>query len=257
MPEARVEKMENRVFRAADVEIDGEPLLEKLGVRKALVVGRVDVAEIVPAGPGPLRHRVRLADALLAGLRVDDVHPLGRLCKRRLAGAGRLVVGKLGERERQVFLGNERVRAVLPVDHRERLAPVALAREEPVAELVLRLRLAYALFLKPRNHLLARVIHRKPGDEARRHHDASRNVGESRLAHVRHGVGRCVLRGLAVGGRNYLHDREVKDLGKVEVTLVVSGNGHDCARSIARKHVVGNEDRELIAVHRIDANDTV
>ena len=172
------------MFRAADVEVDGEPLLEKLGVCEALVVSRVDIAEIVPAASCPLRHRVRLADALLARLRVDDVHPLGRLCKRWLAGAGRLVVGKLGERERQVVLVDERLRAVLPVDHRERLAPVALAREEPVAQLVLRLRLADALFLKPLDHRRTRVLDGEPVQEARVHHHASRNVGKGRITRV-------------------------------------------------------------------------
>ena len=176
--------MENRVFRAADVEIDGEPLLEKLGVREALVVSRVYVAEIVPAAARPLRHRVRLANALLPGLRIDDVHPLGRLCERRLACPGRLVVGELGERERQVFLGNERVRAVLPVNHRERLAPVALAREEPVAELVLRLRLADAPFLEPLDHRWARVLYGESVEEARVHHHAGRDVGKRLAAGV-------------------------------------------------------------------------
>ena len=175
------------MLRAADVEIDRKPLLEKLRIGERLVVERIDVTEIVPAAAGPLRHRVRLADALLAGLRVGDVHPIRRLRERRLASARRLVVLKLGERQRQISLVDERLRAVLPVNHRERLAPVALTREEPVAELVLRLRLADLVLLQPFDHRLARVVDRESGEEPGRDHHARRNVRE-----------RCVLR---VGNR--------------------------------------------------------
>ena len=253
VPEARVEQVQHRMFRAADVEVDRQPLLQQAGIAERLVVVRVDVAEVVPAAAGPLRHRVRLAHALLARLRVDDVHPVRRLRQRRLARPGRLVVVQRGERERQVLLRDERLRAVLPVDDRERLAPVALAGEEPVAQLVLRLGLPDALLGEPLDHRLARVVDREAGKEARRDHDARRNVGKRRVRRVRHGIHRSVLRRVGIRRGDDLHDRQVEDLRKVEVALVVRRHGHDRARAVGGEHVVGNEDRNRRVVHGIDA----
>ena len=257
MPEARVEEVQHGVLGAADVEVDRQPLLQQLRVAERLVVRRIDVAEVIPAAAGPLRHRVRLADALLAGLRVDDVHPVRRLRERRLAGARRLVVVEGRERERKVFLGDERVRAVLPVDDGERLAPVALAREEPVAELVLRLRLADALLDEPLDHRLARVVHGHPGEEAGGHHDAGGDVGERRVAGVGDGLLGGVLRRVGVRRGDDLDDRQAEDLGEVEVALVVRRHGHDRAGAVGGEHVVGDEDRDRLAVDGVDAPDAL
>ena len=40
--------------------------------------------------------------------------------------------------------------------------------------------------------------------------------------------------------------------GKFKIALIMSGNRHDGARSIAHEDIVGNPDRDGLAVHRID-----
>ena len=66
----------------------------------------------------------------------------------------------------------------------ERLAPVTLAREEPVAELVLRLRLADTLGLKPCDHLRLSVLYGKAGNKAGVDHYTRGNISESDICDV-------------------------------------------------------------------------
>ena len=47
-------------------------------------------------------------------------------------------------------------------------------------------------------------------------------------------------------------DRQVELLGELEVALVVRRHGHDRAGAVARQHVVGDPDRDLLVVDRID-----
>jgi hypothetical protein len=72
VPEPRVQQVQDGVLDAADVQVDAagvtgargvraQPVALDLGVDEALVVLRVEVAQLVPARAGPLRHRVGLA----------------------------------------------------------------------------------------------------------------------------------------------------------------------------------------------------
>ena len=58
--------------------------------------------------------------------------------------------------------------------------------------------------------------------------------------------------GPGVGRRRPRHDRQVERLGELEVALVVAGDGHDRAGAVAHQHVVGDPDRDRLAVHRVD-----
>src|SRR5207248_5410328 len=88
-------------------------------------------AQVIPARACPLGHRVGLAPGLV---RVTD--PLPGFAQRRLGLPGRLEVVELREPDRQ-FRNGDRIDAILFVQYdRERLAPVALAGEEPIAQLV-------------------------------------------------------------------------------------------------------------------------
>ena len=56
-----------------------------------------------------------------------------------------------------------------------------------------------------------------------------------------------------IGGR--LHDRhnvKIVGLGKIKVSRIVRGNGHDGSRTVTGQHVVGDPDRDRIAVNRIN-----
>ena len=114
---------------------------------EALGVARIAVAQVIPAGAGPLRHGVGFA-----GGAVGEIHPVGGLAEQRLGRAAGFVVVERRREQREFALGNGVVMAVLP-DDRKRLAPVTLAGEEPVAQLVLDAALAEAVRLQPVDHL--------------------------------------------------------------------------------------------------------
>ena len=61
VPEPRVEQVQHGVLRAAHVQIDRHPGPFFRGIDKARVVPRIDEPQVVPAGAGPLRHRVGFA----------------------------------------------------------------------------------------------------------------------------------------------------------------------------------------------------
>ena len=144
----------------ADVEVDAagmwaavvahglwaHPIALDFGIDELLLVGRVEVAQLVPATAGPLRHDVGVAAVWLravAEVELDVGPPLQPI--ERALRVGELVVGVerarreavgLGQHQRQLAVGKPVRVAVEVVDDRERLAPVALTAEQPVAQLV-------------------------------------------------------------------------------------------------------------------------
>ena len=106
----------------------------------------IEVAHLVPARAGPLRHRVRLAPVgprAVAEVELD-LDPFVGTRQRRF-GLRRLVVVAnvrgaevvdLGQQHRQRRLGHRDRQAGVVVHDRERLAPVALPAEQPVAQAV-------------------------------------------------------------------------------------------------------------------------
>jgi hypothetical protein len=97
VPEARVEQVQHRVLGAADVEVDAASSSALLLRPGRLGRCGVDVAQVVPARAGPLRHRVGLARARLpVGGRRFTQSVMSRA--GGLAGAGGLVVSTSGSR---------------------------------------------------------------------------------------------------------------------------------------------------------------
>ena len=180
----------------------------------------------------------------------------------RLARAGGLVVLKLRKRERKIRFVHKRLRTVFPVYHGERLAPIALTREEPVAQLVLRLGASDALLLKPLDHRLAGRIHAHAVQESGVDHHARRDVRESFRARVRNAhrsrcIGRSKLRPSRIRLCDDLIDWQTEHLREIEVALVMRRHGHDCARAVRGKHVVRNEYGEPVSIHRVNSNDPI
>ncbi len=242
VPEARVEQVKHRVLGAAHVEVHRHPVLLLRRIPGRLVVLRIEVAEVVPARAGPLGHGVRLAPGRLAGLRVGCVHPLLDRGQGRLAGAGWLVALHLGQRNRELLLRQRHWGAVLAEDDGERLAPIALTREEPVAQAIVHGPLADALLLQPRGDLALGVRHGQAVDQRRVHQHPVADVGL--LADVT--------------ALDYLDDRQIVRLRELIVALVVRGHGHDRAVAVLGEHVVGRPDgdaRVVDGVHGIGAGE--
>ena len=145
VPEARVEQVQHRVLDAADVQVDRHPVALLFRVDEPTVVVGVAVAQVIPARPCPLRHRVGLAGVH----RPVHLHPqpVLRLAQRRLGGARGLEVLHLGKGDGQVFFVDRVGKPLVIEQDGKRLAPVALSAEQPVAQLVVHAALAEALFL--------------------------------------------------------------------------------------------------------------
>ena len=132
------------VLRTTHIEVYVAPVLVSVAAHEGLLVLGVHIAQIVSAGACKARHGVQFQweDALV----VDEVfaHHLVRLGVPRphlgtsqwgLARLRRLVLVNLRQLQRQTLLGNHVGHIVLVVD-RERLAPVALTREDGIPQTV-------------------------------------------------------------------------------------------------------------------------
>ena len=137
-------QVQDRVLDAADVLVDRHPVVGDLAVPRRLVVVRVEVAQEVPGGVDEGVHRVGLA-----ARRARRSAGRSVLTQSSAAASGDLALGRVvldvGQHDRQLVLGHRDDAAALAVDDRDRAAPVALAREQPVAQPVVDGELAAAL----------------------------------------------------------------------------------------------------------------
>mmetsp|Transcript_66760 Transcript_66760/g.161182 ORF Transcript_66760/g.161182 Transcript_66760/m.161182 type:complete len:863 (-) Transcript_66760:217-2805(-) len=263
VPEARVEQVQHGVLGAAHVEVDRQPRLIGLGAPTRLRVGRVGEAQVVPARARPLGHGVGLARPPRAVLLLE-VAPVDAARQAALRVIARLEVGELGQLHRQLRLGHrlgqrvlDRVRRALArvaaglveghrEDDRDGLAPVALAREDPVAQLEGRHALALALALEARDHRRLALLRRQPVEPLARV-DRDAVLRESRLQRLARR-----RRRLAALGRLHHHlDRQVVRRGELEVALVVRRHRHHGARAVTGEHIVRHPDRHRRARQRV------
>ena len=166
-------------------------------------------------------------------------HPvLGR--GQRRAALGRVVLD-VGQLDRQLLLGHGDHAVALAVDDRDRAAPVALARHQPVAQPVVDRHVPLALEVQPPDDALHPLGRRQPAELA--------GVDHPLVAGVLHERGVCG--NVAAGRLDDAADRQVEGAGEVVVALVVGGNGHHRARAVLHQHVVGDVHGDLLAVDRV------
>ena len=172
VPEAGVEQMQHRVLDAANVEVHAARVLRAmllrtragpvalvLDIAECLIIAGIDIAQLVPGRTRPLRHNVGIAEVGLwtvAQIQLD-LDPIAHLCQWWLwlgilvlwiKGNG-LIIFHLWQLYRQHGFRQGVGKAVLVIDDGEGLAPVTLAGEEPIAQLVLHLFPAGAVLFQP------------------------------------------------------------------------------------------------------------
>ena len=183
---------------------------------------------------------------------VSRMEPSGRFDpilwrgQRRFAGGGGLEIVELGRQQRQGgfrqgFVIELAVGVAFP-DDRERLAPVALAAEKPVAQFVIDGLLAQPLCLQPGGDLLLGFGGGQAGEEIAGI-DADAVVDEADAIPVP--CGRLATTWT---------DGQVEFRGELQIALVVRGHGHDRAGAVAGQDVIGDPDGNLLAVDRVDAH---
>ena len=241
VPEPGVEQVQGGVLHAAVVPIHRGPVLEGFFRSQSLVVVGVHIPQEVPAGTGPLGHGVCLPLGRAAAAGAGGVDPLGHLADGALAVVGGLVALHLGEEQGQLVLRQGLPAAFLAPDHGDGLAPIPLAGEDPVTELIVDLGLADALLLQPLGDGGDGVLDGQAVEEVGVDQDAGLVLGgEGGLLHV-----------LAAG--DHLYDLTPELLGELAVAVVVSGDGHDGPGAVGGQDVVGDKDGDLPAIHRVYA----
>ena len=224
VPETGIDQVAGGVFGAADVEIHVAPILVGLFGEILLVVVRVHVAEIIAGGAGESGHRVVFHGVALVG-------PVFGACQWRLTRLGGLELADLGKLDGQLFFRNRVGHAILVVDG-ERLAPVALAAEDGVAQAVVHRAVADAHCLDLLDHRLAALFDGHSGDEAGVHAIAVFAV---------HGLLPCVRVAQIVGEwGHHLTDGQVEMTGECKVAAVVGRHGHDGACAVVGQYIVAD-----------------
>ena len=153
--EARIEQVQDRVLDAADILVDGQPVIGRSSRSSgSLRMRRAEAGEIPGAvdesvaGVGFARGRAAAAWAL-------DVLPV-RMPVERVA---RLVEGDIGwQPHRQILVRHGHDAALRAMDHRDRAAPIALARDAPIAQAEGGLLLAHVPLAEPLCDFLLRVL---------------------------------------------------------------------------------------------------
>ena len=252
--EAAVEQVQNGVLDAADVVIDGHPTVGSLAGEGQLGVVRIGIAQVIPAGASEGVHGIGLALGRATADRAGGLVELLALGKG-LTGAQ---VQVLGQRHRQLVLGHRHDAAVLAVDSRDGVAPITLTGNEPVAqtELDLATTAAHGLEVGNDSSLALGVL-------AAAHAGVLAGLDERALGSVGaipvDGLGMEGIDGLAAGldgsavviVQDDRHDGQVVLAGKLKVTLVAAGNGHDGAGAVVGHDVIGNPHGDLLAVDGI------
>ena len=141
--EARIEQMQDRVLDAADILVDRHPVADGVGVGRLVALGEQKRAKY---------HDESTKVSIVSVSRTAGPPQFGQVTcfqvgwrSSGLPGFSKLdIVGKL---HRQILLRHRHDAAGRAMDHRDRAAPIALARDAPVAQAILRLPLADRLAL--------------------------------------------------------------------------------------------------------------
>ncbi|CCY20904.1 uncharacterized protein BN782_00673 [Eubacterium sp. CAG:786] len=238
VPETAVQQVERGVLHAAVVPVNGHPVFERFLGGKLLVVVRVAVTQEVPAGTSPLGHCISLALCGATAARAGGVDEALQRGKRAFTGVCGHVAVNFRQLQREFALGERYPAALLAVDNGDRLAPVSLTGEYPVAQLVVHLFATLAVCGEPLLYLHLCFLDGKPVQELGIHHNAGGAVGERFLLDV-------------LAALYYLDYRQVKYLCELPVAGVVRGYCHDGAGAVGHQNIVGNEDRYFLAVNGI------
>ena len=185
----------------------------------------------------------------LAATRAIDVRP-GRMAVERVAGP---VEGDvLGQDDRQLLRRHRHDAAILAMDDRDRTAPVALARDAPVAQAEIDAALgdrpaAPRLALEPARHLLLGLVDAHAVEEARVDQAAVAVIG---------GVGDREGRRIGAGRAYHRRVAEAVFVDEVEVALVMRRAAEDGAGAVIHEDEIGDIDRQRpVRVERMHGAD--
>src|SRR5262245_53903010 len=126
--------MQDRVLDAPHILVDRHPISYGGWINRPLAIVRAAEAGEVPGGVDKGVERIRFASRGLAAAWAGHILPAGMMFKR----IARPVEGDVvWQHDRQIPFRHRNDPAAFAVNHRDRAAPVALARDQPVAQAVM------------------------------------------------------------------------------------------------------------------------
>ena len=149
------------------IEVDTSPIFIYFLINQCFIVMRVHIAQIVSAGTCKARHGIQFkreyGDVIYLFILYHTFvygvpSPFGSVSQRWFSGFGRKEFGNFRQFKRQTSFVDH-IRHSILVVNRERLAPVALAAEQPVAQTVADGALADAGGFEPGVDLGDGVVH--------------------------------------------------------------------------------------------------
>ncbi len=226
--------MAGGVLGAPYVEVHLAPVAVGLGRNQGLAVARIHIAQIVGRRACETGHGVEFKGISLWGTPV-----LGTSQRGLAALCGEIFVN-LGELQRQ-RLQRQHLRYAVLIIYGERLAPVALTREDGIAQTVVYLHAAYSFLLDEFLGGRYGLLHL---------HAVEVELGAAGIGHAPFLGVETLLR--HIGALDQRHYREVEMARESIVARVMRGHSHDGACTVAGKHVVAHIHRNLLARKGID-----
>ena len=226
--------MQHGVLHAPDVEVHRHPVPFGLRVPRLGRIVRVQEAQKIPAASSPLGHGVGFPQGRLTRGRFGRLHPVLRGGQRRLAGSGWAETLDFGQEHGQI-LGRDRLGLSVYMENRKRLAPIPLATEQPVPELIVHRAFAVAVFLQPGLHPFLGLGYVEAVQKAGVHMGSVSDIGS----------------GLDIPPSDHLNNRDVKLPGKLPVPLVSTRHGHNRPGAIGEQDIVGDPNRNRLAINGI------
>ena len=236
-----IKQMKHRMLHAADIHIHRQVLMGFFFGHQFFVVLVIHVTKEIPGRACPLGHGVGLPFCIRAADGAFTVHPFLDGSQRGFARSGWFIGLHIRKAQRKFLLRHRHIAAFRTVDDGDRLAPVTLSGEDPVSQLeVYRSFSDASLFYHVRRFFFQHGgFHAVP------------------LSGIDHGAGSLRVRlghifnFFSVFGDD-LDDRDIEFLRKLKVAVVMSRYAHDGSRTVIGQHVVGQPDRRLCAIQRID-----
>ena len=210
----------------ADVSVHRQPVAYRFRVKGSLVVVRAGEAQEVPGRTDRAVHCVRFPSSRTLAARAGRLHPFRHAGQRRAAVPRRREIVQRRQLQRQRAGRQGHDAALRTMYDGDRRAPVALAGDQPVAQMVADGGLAQTALLQLGDDSLTCFWRRQPVIGARVDQDAFAGV-----------AARGFLRPLHHGDL-----RQVVASGEGLIALVVGRHAHDRAVPIAADHVVGDPD---------------
>ena len=228
------------MFNTADVLVYIHPMIGFFTTPRCFFIACIRIAQIVPRRANKGIHRIGFARCRTAADRAGAVTELFPCCQ---GGYG---TGRKGYVCRQfygqLFFRNQLFTAFFTIYDRNRSSPIALTRNQPIAQTEVNCPLAAVMGLQPFGNGLFSLLNRKAVELSRVHKNAFARIGF------------CSIFIVIFTGRvgDDIVNGNIVLFAEFKVPLIVTGNAHNGTCPVIGENIVGNPDGNLFTVQGID-----